>query len=116
MRCLLDSRVLIIFCMQMTAHSRRRGKDGREMLVGSNITVLSSCGFYFEERKDSQSISGLWTVPIPAAEGLPQCKWGSQGSIWPGREHGLSEGSAAVTLAAQTLPWLPPLPLFSVPL
>lgn len=115
-RCLLDSRALIIFCMQMPVHSRRRGKDGREMLVGSNIAILFSCGFDFEERKDSQSISGLSTAPMPAAEGLPQCKWGSRGTSGLAVSTGLSVGSAGVSLAAQILPWLPLLPLFSVPL
>lgn len=101
-RCLLDSSAFIIFCMQMPAHSRRRGKDGRDTVVGSNFVVLSSCGFYSEERKGSQSIAGLWTFPCLLLRACPSASAGPGGASGLAVSRGLSEGSAAVSCAAQT--------------
>lgn len=86
----------------MPAHSRRRGKDGRDTVVGSNFVVLSSCGFYSEERKGSQSIAGLWTFPCLLLRACPSASAGPGGAYSLAVSTGLSEGSAAVSCAAQT--------------
>lgn len=86
----------------MPAHSRRRGKDGRDTVVGSNFVVLSSCGFYSEERKGSQSIAGLWTFPCLLLRACPSASAGPGGASGLAVSRGLSEGSAAVSCAAQT--------------